>query len=168
MGEKAWLRRVSYAREPRALKASSSPRTRKFPGIKFRTQDSLVTRSNIPTENTGRRKFSRGVPRLNTRMYIFPPIFSSPSLPFLPSIGGGGVTTCRRNTAVSHCALVCSKGVLYERGGELPGREIHAARGRRKLACQGTVNFRCRLRRLREGGLHKIRSNNQLTRRKPR
>lgn len=145
------------------------------------SEDTKISRNKIPYsglprhaiqhsngEHREKKVFARCTAVKYAYVYFSPNFFLLPSLPFLPSIGGGGVTTCRRNTAVSHCALVCSKGVLYERGGELPGREIHAARGRRKLACQGTVNFRCRLRRLREGGLHKIRSNNQLTRRKPR
>lgn len=110
MGERTMARESFVARrEPRALKASFSPRTRKFPGIKFRSQDSpLVTRSNIPAEevreHNRERKVSRGVPRLNNLVCIFfLPIFSLFSS--APSSRRGVTTTCGRvTTQLSHCA----------------------------------------------------------------
>lgn len=110
MGERTMARESFVARrEPRALKASFSPRTRKFPGIKFRSQDSpLVTRSNIPAEevreHNRERKVSRGVPRLNNLVCIFfLPIFSS--LLLRPFIASRSNKTCGRvTTQLSHCA----------------------------------------------------------------
>lgn len=119
MGERTMARESFVARrEPRALKASSSPRTRKFPGIKFRSQDSpLVTRSNIPAEevreHNRERKVSRGVPRLNNLVCIFfLPIFSLFSS--APSSRRGVTTTCGcNNTTLSLCS---TRKVCYERG----------------------------------------------------
>lgn len=120
MGERTMARESFVARrEPRALKASSSPRTRKFPGIKFRSQDSpLVTRSNIPAEevreHNRERKVSRGVPRLNNLVCIFfLPIFSSLLLrPFIASRSNNNVRTSN-NTTLSLCS---TRKVCYERG----------------------------------------------------
>lgn len=119
MGERTMARESFVARrEPRALKASFSPRTRKFPGIKFRSQDSpLVTRSNIPAEevreHNRERKVSRGVPRLNNLVCIFfLPIFSLFSS--APSSRRGVTTTCGcNNTTLSLCS---TRKVCYERG----------------------------------------------------
>lgn len=130
MGERTMARESFVARrEPRALKASFSPRTRKFPGIKFRSQDSpLVTRSNIPAEevreHNRERKVSRGVPRLNNLVCIFfLPIFSLFSS--APSSRRGVTTTCGcNNTTLSLCS---TRKVCYERGEIVEAwEEIHA------------------------------------------